>query len=290
MAFNSGLFSTQPLYETSASAVQLKVYTDRVASQDKLAEKRKRVCTTVAISAFVLTFLTVLMAPAAPTFALIATVLSAITGIVAAILAQYLGRLDVTDVRYKLPPRLCDMLGRDMAKGAVFNIRIDFSKSTAKHKMTHKGPYPARRGWKQAFFEDPWLRISGQLLDSTTFDITLRDHTVVRSGTKRSSSGKIKHKRKVKFKGCEAQLVLKYPRKKYGAMSVLAADLSEAVNIPHGMTLKQIKANDHQLVMRVKAPAEVGAAAENLYQLITQMLLSAYQALNLSKALSKATG
>lgn len=216
------------------------------------------------------------------------TVFTILTAVLC-ILGGRWGRLNIDNLRYKLPLRLTEMLSRDMAQGAPFNARIDFSASTVQRKQTAEGPYPRRSGWKQAFYEDSWLHLQGQFLDSTTFDLSLVEHIVIRSGTKRGRSGKVKYKRKVKHKGCEIQLVLRFSRKKYGAISLLQDDLSQAMSLPPGAALKQIKANDHQLLLRVKAPAEVCNSPAGCYQLVTQMFLSAYQVLNLSKVLSKAS-
>lgn len=289
MAFSLSAFRKNLRYETAASAMQIQAHLKQLAELDKLAEQKKKQYTTAAVVFGILAFVGFFITAGSEMFFLLYVVGALIAAtIVTSIIAGRWNRIDLADVRYRLPQQLVEMLDRDTAKDAAFNIRLDFSVPTIKRKQTGQAPYPRKRGWKQAFYEDPWLHMSGQFLDSTTFDLTLTDFVVVRSGTKRSRSGKIKHKRKVKVKGCEAALMLKFPRKKYGAISVLQSDLPQAVNLPSDVVLKQIKANDHQLMLRAKAPV-AACRPEQLYQLVTQLFLSAYQALNLSKELSKAS-
>ncbi len=288
MPFSLSSFRKQLRYETSASAGQIQAHLKQIAELDKLAEKKKKQYTIAAITAVILAFVCLFSSTAVPFFMFV-MVAFIVLAVVVCILGSRWGRFDLFDMRYELPQRLVEMLSRDMAKNSPLDARLDFSSPTTPPKQTSQGPYPRRSGWKQAFYEDPWLHLQGQFLDSTTFDLNLIEHTVVRSGTKRSSSGKVKHKRKVKGKGCEIQLVLRFPRKKYGAISLLQADLPQAVSLPAGIVLKQIKANDHQLMLRVKAPIEACHSVDSFYRLVTKMFLSAYQALNLSKTLSKSS-
>jgi hypothetical protein len=294
MAFDIQSFRKQLRYQTSATAAQLQVNLKQIAQQDQLAEQQKKKYTTVAIACGVLcipVFFLISVFPPAVILILGLILAAAITGII----ASRWGRLDIPNLRYDLPQRLVDLLSRDIERDAHFGMCLDFSTPTHKSKKTGTAPYPARRGWKMDSFEDPWLHLSGHFLDNTEFTLQLTEFTVTRYGWKRGRSGKNKFKRKSKFKGFETQLVLQFPRKKYGAMTLLAADLSQAVKLPPGTLLKQLKADDHQLLLRVKVPAESQilreqSALEGLYQVFTQMLLSAYQGLNLSRELSRVTG
>lgn len=288
MAFSLSEFRKTLLYETSASAVQIQAHLKQLIELDKIAEKKSRQYSITAFACGALALVCFILAANELFFFLYAVAVMIVLMTIAIVFATRWGRLNLADTRYELAQQVIEMLDRDTAKDAAFNARLDFSDPTVKRKKTGQAPYPRKPGWKQSFYEDPWFHLSGQFLDSTHFDITIKDFVVVRTGFKRSRSGKSKHKRKVKNKGCEAALMLRFPRKKYGAIGLLQSDLPQAVNLPDGVVLKQIKANDHQLVLRAKAPDSI-CNTQSLYRLITQMLLSAYQALNLSKALSKAS-
>ncbi len=283
VVFDLRSFSKTLLYQASPSALQLQDNLKLIAQQDKQAEQKKKRYLTVAIAAIVLIFGILFLLPG---LAVLAVVFVAVAIAAFALYARW-SRIDLADVRYILPQRLAEMLSRDMAKDNSFEAYIDFSVPTLKQKQTAKRAYAARSGWTEVLFEDPWLRLSGRFLDDTEFALTLNELTVVRSGYK-WSNGKRKYKSKSKPKGTEVQLLLHFPRKKYGAMSLLQPDLPQAVNLPPDVEIKRLKTNDHQLLLKVKVPSH-RQSSDDLYQLVTQMLLSAYQGLNLSKELSKIT-
>lgn len=294
MAFNIQSFRKTLLYQSSTSASQLKVNLKQIAEQDQLAEKQSRKYNTIAVILGVLTLLSFLLAVGVSPMATVLLVVLFVATVTTAIIASRWGRLDIRNLRYLLPERLVDMVSRDMAREEPLTVRLDFSKPIEKRKKVSTQPYPARRGWKEDSFEDPWLQMEGRLLDNTVFDFRLQELSVTRYGWKRGRSGKRKFKRKTKPKGFEAALLLKFPRKKYGAITVIASDLQNAIKLPQKVTLKQLKVNDHQLLLRIKIASDYqqlwqeDAILDGLYRVIAQMFLSAYQGLNLSKELSKA--
>ncbi|MEM6452728.1 MAG: hypothetical protein AAF703_20725 [Cyanobacteria bacterium P01_D01_bin.105] len=290
MAFDLKSFGKTLVYEGTPSGPQLQANFKQIAVQDKKAEKKRTLYFTIAIISAICAFVGFIWAAqeTAAGVLLLVPIVLLLVAMVTGVLGGRWNQFAVPDLRYTLPMQLVDMLERDMAKNTAFATRIDFSAPTKKKKQVAKGPWPARSGWTQASFEDPWLRLSGQFLDNTRFALTLTELTVVRSGWKRSRSGKRKHKTKTKPKGMEAQLLLKFSRKRYGAVTALQPDLAGAVNLPQQVSLKKIKVNDHQLLLRAKV-APNSLDADGLYQLFTQMLLSAYQVLNLSKELSKSS-
>ncbi len=286
MAFDIQSFRKTLLYQATPSAVQLQANFRQIAAQDKQAEKKSVFYWIVTVIAGLLTFGSLFLLSSVPGIAFVPIVLFGVT-VVIGIIASRWSRLNIQNLRYELPVNLVDMLSRDMKKDAPLDVRVDFSKPTDSRKQVSKGPWAGRAKWTEAVFEDHWMRLSGRFLDDTLFALMLNEHTVVRSGWKRGRSGKMKRKTKTKPKGFEAEVVLQFSRKKYGAIALLENDLSQAMQLPNGVTLKKIKANDHQLVIKAKVPP--GFSQEGFYQLFTQMLLSAYQGLNLSKELSKAS-
>ena len=291
MALNIQTYRKTLRYQATVPAPQLQGHLRQLAQQDRIAEKQKRKYTYISIFGGVLAFLSFFLISMSPQFGVLTLILVVATTI-CAVLASRWNRLDIPNLRYELPQRLADLFSRDMDRGAPLEVSIDFSSPIKRNKKICTVPYPARRGWKMDCFEDPWLQLGGQFLDRTEFTVSLMERTVSRYGWKRGRSGKSKFKRKNKFKGFDAQIYLKFPRKTYGAIALLKSDLPEAITLPTGVKLKRLKVHPNQLFLQVKIPANCAllrnqSALDGLYQLVTQLLLSAYQGLNLSKALSK---
>lgn len=302
MASGLILFRTRLLYRRSGTETQFQADMDKIAALDKRSEKLSQWyaklsalgCIGGLVSIFVVAFSLVALEDKLndDLILLILTIPGwlALLYWLTSYVAQYYERTNVPDIRYGILPPLAKMLARDMAEAETLNARIDFSSPTLKKKRTAKGPYIKRRGWKQALYADPWFRLSGKFLDNTEFTLSLKEFAVVRSGVQRSRSGKMKRKTKTKSKGVLMTLLLKFSRKRYGAIALFQEDLSSAVVLPSGIQLQKIKANDHKLFMQIRVPAHshLLMSSDGIYQLFTRMLLSAYQVLNLSKTLSKA--
>lgn len=268
-----------------------------IARLDEHAQQKKKKFSTLAWSSFAATILFLIVAVmiaevsrAVAIFFFALMPIAFILCIVFTVILRYWSRVDVPDVRHKLPKQLLDMLGRDMEKGASTNLGIDFSSPTQRRKKTHSGPHPYRRGWKRDYFEDGWLSLQGRLLDGTTYTFKTNEIWIRSHGWKRSRSGKRKHKSKIKPKALELDLFLHFSRKRYGAVSVLEKDITDAIKLPTGVQLKKIKVDDHKMGLRVKiGPSDWSGFNPQLVSgTATSMFLSLYHVLNLAQKLSKA--
>jgi len=278
------------MYQATSSATQFRDDFRRVFNYSAEARKKKKRYDLIAMGTGTLTFFGFFWAVSVPLLFFI-PLISLIVTIRMIMLGKRWRYLHIrsSDVRYQLPLELSEMLSRDMAEEAPIDMKIDFSPPMLLAKLVHEAPWPKRKDWKQQLFEDPWLQLSGCFLDGTFFTLKLSELTVIRSGYKRGSSGKRKFKTKIKPKGMDACLMLNFSRKKYGAITALQSDLINAINLPPDVQLKKLKANDHQLMLSAKVPAYESQTARQTYLVFTQMLLSAYQCLNLSKVLSKSS-
>ena len=284
-------YYTRLMCKGSFSLPELRSRLNAIGKVSEAAAKRKRFLTIATVSCILGFFLPLFITPVLPQ-ATVLLPLIVLAGIVLYILGRYNNRLETFKLRYQLPIELAQMLSRDMAPQAPITAHIDFSKPMLRRKRVLVRPWPKRSKWTESLFVDPWLTLSGQFLDGTTFTLSLTDVTVQRKGSKRSRSGKIKLKKKTKPKGVEVKLLLTYLRKKYGAMCLLNDQLPQALDLPANVTVKKVQASDRQFLLRVKVPAysrylTSPEASQGLYSLTTRMLLSAYQALNLAKQLSK---
>ena len=171
------------------------------------------------------------------------------------------------------------------------NYRLQLNCTPCDHKR-HKVdtiPDPNRKKWKIDRFRLNWLNLGGEFVDGTQFTFSLTELAISKYGWKRSRSGKNKFKRKNKPKGLELILKLDFSRKRYGAIQLLQEEIRSAIKLPANVRLKSIKANDHMLMLMVKAPPEY-LKIEVLPNLFTQLLLNAFHVLTLAKQLSKPTG
>ena len=197
---------------------------------------------------------------------------------------------NIANERYEIPKLLLPKFLRDMEPESLVHLAIDFSDPKDKRKKVDTIPDPRRPKWKIDRYTDPWLKLEGQLLDQTRFQIAMTEFTIEKYGWKRSRSGKSKFKRKAKPKGLEVALSLQFSRNKYGAISMLQDALPEAIKLPPKARVKRLKVSENRLLLAVKIPAasfSKNVDPEEVDHLVTQMFLSLYQGLNLAKQLSK---
>lgn len=202
--------------------------------------------------------------------------------------SKYVG-LNIPNYRYQVLPKLLAMVMRDMEKPGTVRTHLVLSPPIRPDKCTFSGAHPRRQGWKLERFQDTWLTLEGQFLNNARFLLAGTEVWVRQSGWKRGRSGKSKHKTKTKPKGFLLELTVTAPRKKYGALPVLAPDAAGAVQLPENCTLKDLKVSDNRLSLEVKAAltaTDPAVVSQELYKIITLMFLSLYQVLNLARVLS----
>ncbi|WP_193911570.1 hypothetical protein [Vasconcelosia minhoensis] len=307
MALDRKSFHRKLRYQVTATAPQLIADMQEIAEQDSHAERRQGKFISIAVIFGIATFGSLFLGGTAlgPYLIVFGLIVTIITGA----LASSWGRRNIANHRYELAQSLAEMVARDMAPQAMLQMSLDCNRSIQSAKRIDRIPHPRRKGWKIDRYRDPWLQLRGKFLDSTQFDLGLTTLAVSKHGWSRSRSGKSKHKRKNQLKGFEVYLMLTFPRKQYGAITALQSELEAAVKLPEAAQLKQLKVSERQLGMKVKVSGQWPALrktrsasrarlrpdgqdpidANALYQLVTQMFLSAYQILNLSRALSQPT-
>lgn len=192
------------------------------------------------------------------------------------------GQTDFEDRRYELLGRLTGLIRVDMNPDAAFNVQLDLNDVNAKNKFVRKGKAGL---WNVKYYEDSWLNLGGQLADGTKFTITFTEKHQDRSRTKRSASGKLKHKSKTKS-ACQAVVTLKAKDKRYPNTGQLGPQARGAVQLPRGVQVKDLSAQDN--VLTLKTASKSSWTVDSGTALLSQMLLSLYQVLNLSKAIDKA--
>lgn len=189
---------------------------------------------------------------------------------------------DFEDKRYQLLSRMHSLMKVDMAADASLDLLLDMQPVDSKNKKVNSG----RAGiWNVDYYEDPWLKLTVKLLDGSRLSLTFIEKYQYRHRKKRSASGKIKHKSKTKS-SVQAVATLKSKEEKYPMPAELVRQAKGAVQLPSGSTVKGFSVEDGVLVLKVasKTTWTVNSAS----QLLSAMMLSLYQVLNLSRRVRKA--
>lgn len=196
------------------------------------------------------------------------------------------GRLNLDDRRYELVAGLLKLLSKDMPSEAPVDVSLDFRAHNDADKFLRNGKVSY---WNVKYFVDRWLEMRGRFIDGTKYSVTVIEKQQDRSRTKRSASGKIKHKSKVK--NCsEAIITLRIKEKRYPNAKELYRELNKTLQLPPWVELKSIKAEGDLLTMRATTsnrweatgPGESPAKLDGVHWL-AMMFLSLYRLLNGSK-------
>ena len=209
-----------------------------------------------------------------------------ITAIFCSVKQSYYNKLKLRDERYELPKKILSMVNRDRTPNSNVKIMIHFTPAGNMGKKIQTLPHPLirigrKQGWKLDIFEDQWLTLEGNFLDSTNFFLTVTE--LNRRAYGRNPRGKSKSKNKPK--GTEINLKLSFPSKKYGSIHLIQNAAPEAVKLPEQVNLKRMKVTGKAIDLTVHTPHFF--KQEEIYQTITMMFLSLYQVLNFAKWLSK---
>ncbi|MCA9071861.1 MAG: DUF308 domain-containing protein [Planctomycetaceae bacterium] len=190
---------------------------------------------------------------------------------------------DVDNRRYEIVSGLLKLLSKDMAGNETVTLSLDCRPHNHKSKLQRAG----RVGhWNAKFFHDSWLTMQGRLLDGTRYTISLIEKQQDRHCTKRSASGKTKHKRKTK-NASEAIVSLKIKKAPYAQNPNLALNIRKTLKLPQQTHFKTANFENEVLSLRTttKSPWDVGMAGQlDGVNWIAMMFLSLYQVLHESKS------
>lgn len=198
------------------------------------------------------------------------------------------GKYDLPNRRYELVHDLAGMLGRDMAKDAAFDLKLDLARANDSRKKTGQDKVGL---WDVTYYQDPWLSLSGRLVDGTAFEISMLDRVQMRKRWARSSSGK--NKLKTKSKSATLASVNLFPKqKKYSNLPQVVDRTPLMLKLPRWCQVKKLTANPERLMVTTVTSEEWSVRRcdpKTQYcgtEAVTTMLLSLYQVLHTSKAAS----
>lgn len=193
---------------------------------------------------------------------------------------------NLEDRRYEILSGLLKLLDKDMADEAQVEAKIDFRPHNHSQKLLRKGKVSY---WNVKFYMDRWLEVRGNFVDGTKYTITLIEKQQDRHRTKRSASGKLKHKYKTK-NSSEAIVSLKIKQKRYPQARNKYKNIKNAVKLPPWVNLKSVTADGNQLTLRTTTSSKWDAVgpktkrpAKDGVNWMAMMFLSMYRLLNVSK-------
>lgn len=190
-------------------------------------------------------------------------------------------RTDFEDRRYLLLGNMNRLLSVDVTRDSPLDLQLNLQAVDKKSKRVGSGKAGI---WNVDYYEDPWLNLHGDFRDGTKFSVLFIEKYQYRHRKKRSASGKIKHKSKTKS-AVQAVVSVKPKEKRYPGVAQLGQQARGAVQLPRGAEVKDLSTRDN--VLTLKAARKGDWNVDGSTQLLSQMLLSLYQVLNLAKKIDK---
>jgi hypothetical protein len=293
MTFDSTKFKRSLAYEGAQTPNQLEQTVDAIREIDRNSESSQRLWGMLSVVGFLASIgLFIVFIVSLENFPLAVTFGGggATFTIFSIVMWQSSKRCNFVDERYELLGGVNQLLARDMATDATIQIHFDVGRPNSNQKYVSKG----KAGhWNVKYYEDPWLTMSGQLLDGTKFQLLVIEKFQARGRWKTSASGKSKYKSKTKT-GTVSTLRLKPKLRKITNWSNHVDASSDAIQLPDWVELKGLQEEGDILALKVGAKDDwsVPKAGEdhprNGVNMVAMMFLSLYQILNLSKAVAKA--
>ena len=198
-------------------------------------------------------------------------------------------RSDLANRRYELLEEVLRLLLRDSSEKETVAVRLDLQRPDHTTKRTGEGKVGP---WSVKYYADPWLDLSGRLLDGTSFRLEGLEKYQARRKTYRSTSGKTKSKSKSK-NALQVTLSLKPSAKQYVTPDAIAAKLESTVQLPGWSARKSVGLHKDRLQLTAQTTAEWHGKPlppqpdDTTYasgpHLVAMMFLSLYQALNESR-------
>lgn len=167
--------------------------------------------------------------------------------------------LNIPAERYQLSGILLTLLAADAGQDANFNLQLDLKPHDDESAKTGEGKVSY---WNVDYFQQPWLQLSGRLLDGTKLDLVLTEKQQNRHRTKRSASGKIKHKSKTKSSSL-ISIKARFKPKSIETQAGREDSIGAAVNVA-GAEVKKVQCSEGMLQVILKFPDSLwGGSMQN---------------------------
>ncbi|MDY6782324.1 MAG: hypothetical protein SW833_07200 [Cyanobacteriota bacterium] len=190
--------------------------------------------------------------------------------------------------RYESLGKLLEIWKKDLNLSHKLRVSLDLQKRDDKSKLVKQEPFSRHKDGKTDFYRDEWLKVKGQFLDETKFFLQVIERHRVRSWTNVNN----KNRTKLIPKGFEIILKLNYLSQRYPNVSGLKDRARSAIKLPATVELKRLEITNRGLTMKVKIlpDPQTDNLRNLLFQSIILMFMSAYQTLNLARAMNQQRG
>jgi len=275
--------SSARTYQGQLKNLELSDALQALESLDKASEQKKQLGCLLSLGGIAGLFGGVVLAVSAQIPALSLICVGGLAALVWGLLTRSAaGKTDFEDRRYQLLNRMSRLLEVDMAADSLWELRLDLQPVDHSSKNVGSGKVGI---WNVDYYEDPWLSLQGQLLDGTRFSVGLTEKYQYRHRKKISASGKLKHKSKTKT-ALQAVVSVKPKEKRYPGAGQLGQQARGAVQVPATAQVKDLSVREN--VLTLKTASRGDWTVDTTTHLLSQMLLSLYQVLNLSRKIDKA--
>lgn len=289
MPFDPAQFKRTLVFQDRAPFADLNAAFDQIRQFDQMAEAKGRRIRWTMLWAFLGVPVCFLAAVAFESPMLLLVMIGClVTGIVAVVQNFRHSKYDLPNRRHELAWEMIRALSRDMKKDAAIDTLLVLSPIEDRQKQIGKNKVNA---WDVTYYEDPWLRLSGQLADGTAFQISLLERFQSRHKRKRSSSGKIKTK--YKSKCATFAIVQLSPRPKaYPQLAAVESRVKDFVRIPAWAMVKSTQGKPGRLTLKIATSADWAVKPYSTKtqhdgrELLFSMLHSLYQALHESQTIA----
>ena len=273
-------FDSTLVYQKTAPVELIRQDLIQLRGYDKTHEKSAKRWLTIALLCMPLTIAgLILFWPAG--------VVTVVVMIVSFLIYGHHANRNIEDRRYETANNVLFLIGHDIGKDVPVNVTIDLRPTTHASKLKNTGKVGV---WSVKYFDDPWLSVSGKLLDGTSFDCSLTDMLQKKSAWKRGRSGKNKYKSKEKSR-LRADLRLRVKAKEYPGLETVAANAREAIKTPYLVEVRDFSCADCTLKLATESKApwdsklrmETGSPNRSGPEIVSMMFLSLYQILNFAR-------
>ena len=280
--------TTDMAYSHAAEDVQLIADMQHLATYDEAIEKLRAKWGSFSGFAWVAVVgLGIIGIAAESNPAIFAAIALAVVAVFVTVKWRNYAGLDLPNERYEIAERTIGMIGRDCG-GEPIHLHVDLAKSSNDGFVSDTYE---QAPWTFTIYENEWLNCSGKLLDGTAFELIVTERVKKRAGWKRGSSGKMKHKTKLKNKHF-AELRIKPRHKKHPRLGQAAKDAVGAVQLPKGEAISR-GVRFHKGMLRLKTQLHctdggfgmTSLDPEGTGNVVAAMFLSLYQVIGLSTQL-----
>ena len=147
---------------------------------------------------------------------------------------------------------LLELLSADIPEEQEISVSVDFEEHNAEAFLLEEGKVSY---WDVKYHSHDWLNVQCRLLDGSKLDLSVTEKQQDRHRTKRSASGKLKHKYKTKSSSLVSARI-RFKEKNILPSVANSDEASTAIRIP-GAELRKVNASQTEITVVAKYPLSI---------------------------------